>query len=858
MKSALDHISTSSSFAYPAASRNEVFASIIVPVYNVQNYIGRCLDSILNQTISDFEVICIDDGSTDSSLDVLARYAANDSRIHVLHQENAGPSKARNHGLSQARGSYVWFVDADDTISETALERLQEQVALHNEPDIVIFSYDLEPPFDESTPRWLTEARVTRSTVYPICTPETIFSEPGATPFLWRYFLRTDFLRSHNLWLWEGLNLGEDALFQLMSLPLAHGIVFLNEPLYFYQYRRADSLMDCANSDFLQKAYCHLEIIRLIASNWNERGILDGMRNPLASWAIDFFYHQVMQTSSPDRDELILSFVGQLESWADFSLDHLPPRSRDQLYEIVGGIPCDALRSVAENRPWLSATAFAYRYWNDVRAGMNALLQSSLANTVKPQVKTVAIYYHRLYKGGAEYVTRALAKRWEKAGYHVVVIVDEGGLPSSPSACEGIEALTIPVLHDEEKASYAPRAHALTDILKQNHVDVLVYHAWNSSWLPWDLATTKMCDCAFAIYCNNVFPIREIYGDPYFGLQPYTYMPADAVACLSETDKVFWNNFNGNVHKVVNPLDPHLFTAGTSELTGTTLAWIGRFSEEKRPEDALFILKKIQERIPSARLVMLGSGEDGTYDARLQSLAEELGIRNAVKFCGYVDNVSDYLEKSDLLLVTSEYEGFHLGLFEALSHGVPAVTYHLPNLSWIENTEGVLRVARGSIDEAANAAVGLLADHHALTRAGAAARRHAQSFESIDVVQQWNLIFDSLKQQRRPPSVGHETAAMWEVLLGSYRYGINKLNERHWSELSETHRQLERIRQQLDTERAHFSEERECLANSLSFRIGRAVTFLPRKVRTAWRVLTTAGPTGVASVIKEKMQGRRA
>lgn len=857
MKSALDNVSTSTSFDYCPTDRSNIFASIIVPVYNVEAHIGRCLDSILGQTVSDFEVICVDDGSTDGSSDILARYTAGDARIRVMSQENAGPSKARNRGLSQARGSYVWFVDADDSIAATALERLKEQVELSNEPDVVVFSYDLEPPADESTPPWLVEARVTRNTFYPVFTPEALFSEPGATPFLWRYFLRTDFLRAHNLWFWEGLHLGEDALFQFMVLPLARGIVFFNEPLYFYQYSRSDSLMDCANSDYSQKARRHLEIIRLVASNWNERGILDDMREPLTSWAIDFFYHQVMQASSTDRDELVLSFINQLKSWADLSLDHLAPRSRDQLCEIVGSTSCDAMHSVAESRAWLPATAFAYRYWSDVRAGMSALLQSSLASTIKPHVKTVAIYYHRLYKGGAECVTRALAKQWEKAGYNVIVIVDEGGLPNSPTDCEGIDALTIPVIHDEERASCAPRARALANILQQNQVDVLVYHAWNSGWLPWDLATTKMCGCAFAAFCNNVFSIREIHGDSYFGLQPYTYEAADAVVCLSDTDKAFWNNFNGNVHKVVNPLDPRLFTISTSELKGTTLAWIGRFSEEKRPEDALYILEKIRQNVPNARLIMLGSGEDGTYDSRLQNLADDLGIRDAIEFCGYVDNVSDYLEKSDLLLVTSEYEGFHLGLFESLAHGVPAVIYHLPNLSWVEDTEGVSQVPNGSIDEAASAAIRLLNDRCALAQAGAAARSHAQSFASIDAVQQWNPIFDSLKQRRRPPSVDRETAAMWDVLLSSYRYGIDKLNEHHWSELAEAHRQFEAACHQLDSERAHFNDERERMANSISFRIGRSVTFLPRKMRTAWRVLTTTGPAGVGRVLREKVQGRR-
>lgn len=95
--------------------------SVIIPVYNVEAYVGECLDSLLNQTYGNWQAIVIDDGSTDTSLEVCNKYAANDSRIKVISTTNGGSACARNHGLDNAEGKYVMMVDADDTIPKDAM-----------------------------------------------------------------------------------------------------------------------------------------------------------------------------------------------------------------------------------------------------------------------------------------------------------------------------------------------------------------------------------------------------------------------------------------------------------------------------------------------------------------------------------------------------------------------------------------------------------------------------------------------------------------------------------------------------------------------------------------------------------------
>lgn len=98
--------------------------SIIIPCYNVEKYVIDSLDSVVNQTLDEIEILLIDDGSTDHTRTVLESYARKDSRIHVLKQENKGPSAARNNGVKHASGEYIMFVDSDDMIVTNAAEVL--------------------------------------------------------------------------------------------------------------------------------------------------------------------------------------------------------------------------------------------------------------------------------------------------------------------------------------------------------------------------------------------------------------------------------------------------------------------------------------------------------------------------------------------------------------------------------------------------------------------------------------------------------------------------------------------------------------------------------------------------------------
>lgn len=111
--------------------------TVIVPVYNVREYVQECLCSVLNQTYTNLEVLVIDDGSTDGSLEICRQTVQEDARVTIVSQPNGGLSAARNAGLVRATGHYIYFVDSDDRLAPDAIERLYEQVRIHGEVDVV-------------------------------------------------------------------------------------------------------------------------------------------------------------------------------------------------------------------------------------------------------------------------------------------------------------------------------------------------------------------------------------------------------------------------------------------------------------------------------------------------------------------------------------------------------------------------------------------------------------------------------------------------------------------------------------------------------------------------------------------------
>lgn len=202
--------------------------SIIVPVYNASEYLDRCINCITSQTYSDWELILIDDGSKDNSWEIIQKYQAEDSRIIGIHQENAGPGKARNVGIESVTGDYIVFIDADDYVDLDYL-RLVEPLAKEND---LVFIDTLRVDLDGG----VSKAEIMSENRY--CDKDEIIRAmmTGKIPWGgWRKTYSVKLLRDNGI-CYSDIKIGEEALFSFRALSCAKNIGFLDaKPVYMYE-----------------------------------------------------------------------------------------------------------------------------------------------------------------------------------------------------------------------------------------------------------------------------------------------------------------------------------------------------------------------------------------------------------------------------------------------------------------------------------------------------------------------------------------------------------------------------------------------------------------------------------------------
>lgn len=215
--------------------------SVVVPVYNVENYLEKCLDSILEQTLEEIEIICVNDGSTDSSLDILRCYEKRDKRISIIDQKNQGLGAARNAGIAKAKGEYVGFVDSDDFIRPTMFEKLYKK-AKRFDSDVVLTNIEL----------YFTDCGTTQlfrdNSFYQMMSDTNYFTVMQLPKVLqsigvWDRIYRRTFLEEYHLQN-PVSRIYEDVLFTVQTSVYARRISVVNEPLYYYRKNTGHSIVD--------------------------------------------------------------------------------------------------------------------------------------------------------------------------------------------------------------------------------------------------------------------------------------------------------------------------------------------------------------------------------------------------------------------------------------------------------------------------------------------------------------------------------------------------------------------------------------------------------------------------------------
>lgn len=215
----------------PVSAADQPLVSIIVPVYNAEQSLPRCLDSICAQTYQNLEIILVDDGSTDDSLTVCRKFAYRDARIHVLSQPNSGVSAARNNAIETATGKYIQFVDSDDWIDEN-MTFLLVQRAEREQADFIISHY-CRVDGEKTTVHGFLE---TSACMNRLEFAQELIRNPASFYYgvMWNKLYRRDIIRRHRIYCYEQLSWCEDFLFNLTYILCTNRICAVRTPLYYY------------------------------------------------------------------------------------------------------------------------------------------------------------------------------------------------------------------------------------------------------------------------------------------------------------------------------------------------------------------------------------------------------------------------------------------------------------------------------------------------------------------------------------------------------------------------------------------------------------------------------------------------
>ena len=211
--------------------------SVVLPVYNVSPWVEKCLDSIFQQTHPAYEVIAVDDGSTDLSHDILTQYASIHPELHIIRQKNSGLSVARNSGLDYATGTHLIFIDSDDFIEPTMFEKLLD-MAIDDGLDMALCNgwFHFEDRKSDKLINSLPSTSPMEGKEY----LKQLLSNKSIFHAVWMHLYRIDFIRSHNFHFIAG-QVHEDVIWTNEALLEAQRVRYIDEPLYYYRIRQQRS-----------------------------------------------------------------------------------------------------------------------------------------------------------------------------------------------------------------------------------------------------------------------------------------------------------------------------------------------------------------------------------------------------------------------------------------------------------------------------------------------------------------------------------------------------------------------------------------------------------------------------------------
>lgn len=241
--------------------------SVVIPIYNAEKYLEKCVDSLRRQTLRDIQLILVDDGSEDASAGLCDDLAAHDSRIFVIHKQNGGVSSARNQGIQSAKGEYLGFVDADDWVDSDMFETLY-LAAKRNEADVVMCDAVTEYENGGQSSDTITQLNENIVLTKEIFTPMLLMEMAGSA---WRCIYRTKQVKEQGISFNTSLKFSEDRVWNIYAFGTANKVVYLKKPFY-HRFVQCESAVHRFHADYYEAvraaAIATDEVLNLV---WGEK-----------------------------------------------------------------------------------------------------------------------------------------------------------------------------------------------------------------------------------------------------------------------------------------------------------------------------------------------------------------------------------------------------------------------------------------------------------------------------------------------------------------------------------------------------------------------------------------------------------
>ena len=797
--------------------------SVIVPIFNKEKYLRNCLDILLNQSLQEIEIICVDDCSSDSSREILYEYAMKDNRIIcIFHEENKSTSQTRKDGVLVSTGQYIMFVDADDELYPDSCEKAYNAIEKY-QADIVHFNTTI------NNCAKVPQARID-------------MNKKLVQPFLGN--LETEDLI---ISCWKDRKFG----FQIWNKIYNGQIV-----------RKAFSEVEDGSFPKAQDLYAFFLIAFYSKTYYGIEDELYKYNFGLGVTGRDFIELANYKTLLTEKRiyDVLLRFVdkqGESEKYSDILnniytgfLNECVVRWRDNL---VTKAKSDGFKLLVETFGFEEVLCYLAKIdWNpEVHIGELMPEINFFYHKKRDEKKkmTIAAYYRCIANGGAQNVVAMLCNKWadmkdEKGEflYNVVLVTDTEKMPNEYVLSKKVKRAYVPAFKASVKENYRERYKAWENIIKEFDVDIVIHSLWVDPVNYWDMLTIKgqPNKPAFIIHSHSFCAVPYEFISNASIAQIFKYMLCDGVVTVSECDKLFVSAFNSHVRYIVNPLAFDPKEVGSSTYTKNLLVWVGRISHEKQPLEVIKMMKFVVDKIPDAKLLIVGDG-DANLKNQMLELIYTYDLENNVEMTGFTLDVGRYYGMASVMVCTSRYEGFPLTLGEAMAFGVPVLSYDMPWLSFMKDGRGIVTVPQKKHELLAEKVVEVLSDRERMKTLGLAGKQQITEIAEHDIETDWKCFFDVIGKQQDRDCVKQDYASIVFKYLTLYQFtgknnAVNrevqkgKRLENSLKKEVEENKKGKALHDKVKREKDFYEKELKNVKSGYSFRIGRIITWLPRKL----------------------------